>query len=284
MRIIRPRQFELDSRSTLSRNLVFAGLGNLPFTKRMWDSSRKKNNGTLTNMDPSTDWVFVPELGRWGCSCTANDARIVCPTRTVSQERGSFACWYTRTLSAYDFMGIFNVDNLTNNSSHELILYTSTSYTPIVAFYPNLDQSESRNWSFGQSWDNLCALNTPVHIAVTWDEARDEIRGYINGKIYGSSSGSGGWRYAAWTASEIVAVGDNATVTGAASPGIITDPMMYDYAISGSDIADLADPSNTYLSGLIKGRPRTTYFIFGQTSTPSLPSFKPWFANHSHVL
>ena len=62
----RPTIFDLDYQSPLGRGLVYAGLGSGPGTLRATDSSIQRNHGTLTNMNPATDWVWAQELGRKG--------------------------------------------------------------------------------------------------------------------------------------------------------------------------------------------------------------------------
>jgi len=62
----RPQQFTLaNSRQcSLAKGLVFAGLGRAHGSTQYYDSSGRGNNGTLTAMDPATDWVWSSELGR----------------------------------------------------------------------------------------------------------------------------------------------------------------------------------------------------------------------------
>jgi hypothetical protein len=60
----RPEDFELNTDCQLAQGLVFAGFGRHTKTNRYHDSSVYGNHGTLTNMDPATDWVWSDELGR----------------------------------------------------------------------------------------------------------------------------------------------------------------------------------------------------------------------------
>ena len=52
-----PQHFELDPDSPQSQNLVLAILGNHPGGVIAYCSAQPCNDGTLTSMDPPTDWV-----------------------------------------------------------------------------------------------------------------------------------------------------------------------------------------------------------------------------------
>jgi len=75
---IRPEGFRLNYASPLAQGLVFAGLGAFGSQKPgiLHDSSHFHNHGTLTSMDPATDWVWVPELGRWALDFDGSDDQI----------------------------------------------------------------------------------------------------------------------------------------------------------------------------------------------------------------
>lgn len=64
----RPMEFRMNYDAPLAKGLVFAGLGGHGCVGSMVypDSSLYGNHGRLVNMDPTTDWVWSPELGRWG--------------------------------------------------------------------------------------------------------------------------------------------------------------------------------------------------------------------------
>lgn len=280
--MFRPRQFELDFSHPLSRGLVFSGLGNLPFTKRMWDASQKRNHGTLTNMVPSSDWVLIPELGRWGLDLSGPTQRVDCgwiPTLASSITSSfSFAAWVRLTDTLTNNKGVLTNINTTNG--YGVALTTSPSSTPLIGI----------RGRFGSTWASTylasaLAVGELAFVVGTYNGSRTQL--YKNGVADNGTNRTGDIDYGAHEPTLLVGSAWYTTSGFADSNGItamITDPMIYNRALSPAEIADLADPSNVYLSGLIKGRPRTTYFIMGDISTPSSPSFKPWFANRSHVL
>jgi len=64
----RPLEFRINYEAPLAEGLVFAGLGGRGCVGSMVfpDSSLYANHGTLTNMDAATDWVWIPEIGEFG--------------------------------------------------------------------------------------------------------------------------------------------------------------------------------------------------------------------------
>lgn len=78
--------------SSLWDGLVFDGAyaGLHPGTNRFVDGSGLGNHGTLTNMDASTDWVWMSELGRWGTYHDGTADRIAVLNSPVLQFRADF--------------------------------------------------------------------------------------------------------------------------------------------------------------------------------------------------
>ena len=110
----RPQNFRLNPRSPLARGLVFAGLGQgCAGTPRFYDSCagviHAGNHGLLTNMDPATDCVFSPELGRWGLRfAKASDQSVNTTANLPALLLGQSAaqgCWI-KTTQSDDFIGV----------------------------------------------------------------------------------------------------------------------------------------------------------------------------------
>ena len=54
----RPRDYLINRGHPLATGLVFAHFGRLPLSTHYHDDSLYYNHGTLTAMDPTTDWVL----------------------------------------------------------------------------------------------------------------------------------------------------------------------------------------------------------------------------------
>lgn len=89
----RPDHFTVDPTVGLARGLVFAGLGGGHGSVVMRDSSPgKKNDGTLTNMDPATDWQWSEELGRRVLGGFDSAAHVLLPAALGTKGTTKF-CW-----------------------------------------------------------------------------------------------------------------------------------------------------------------------------------------------
>ena len=96
----RPDNFRLNPYSPLANGLVFAGLGALPGTTHYHDSSLHGNDGTLTNMDPATDWTWVPELGRRGVSIKEQGDYVAAPSIQLGSGDFTVSVWALKRAEA----------------------------------------------------------------------------------------------------------------------------------------------------------------------------------------
>jgi hypothetical protein len=188
----------------------------------------------LTNMTPSTDWVWVPQLGRWAndFSGTKRIGGFLDPF--INGGHGSVFMWiYSRASEAYKgwiasvdttFTGGFVIWRTNVDGRTQCRLGTSGAFTATVA-----------------SGDHI-VLNEWTHYGFTYDQA--VMRVYKNGREIGTSVTATGVLQAAATfyVNRSYAGNENC---------ISCDPLIYNRAISASEIAQLADPSNVMLSGLI---------------------------------
>ena len=72
----RPERVQINYGHPLARGLVFAGLGELPNSTYYHDSSLYSNHGTLTNMEPASDWAWSGELRRFGTLHDGSDEYV----------------------------------------------------------------------------------------------------------------------------------------------------------------------------------------------------------------
>jgi hypothetical protein len=82
----------VELRSGLVFDGAFAGLH--PGTLRYVDGSGLGNDGTLTNMNSATDWVWVPELHQFGlANFRTSGGYVDIPPNSQLGTAHSFACW-----------------------------------------------------------------------------------------------------------------------------------------------------------------------------------------------
>jgi len=97
-----------------------------------------------------------------------------------------------------------NIETLSNNSPHEMILQCNNS--DYLTFKPNADQSSGDLWNYG-IYTDVMPLNELSFISASWKNTVG-IAGYVNGKVTGSESGDSNWTAADWTASELIGLGN----------------------------------------------------------------------------
>jgi hypothetical protein len=241
----RPDRFELDYTHPLAKGLVFAGLGNDPGGMMMLDGSGQRNHGTLTNMDPSTDWVFVPELGRWGLDLTDSADHVVVPDEPIVSSI-TLSMWFRSTTSNGYYWHLL--------SRHPDWFISGNATT----FRINVDTaSDTVKWAvFGDSFATI-GITSWHHYCGMYDGST--IYAYLDGRLIGNGNTSGSFDYRGFT--RIGAYHANISDSALNACGYAVDPLIFERALTPTEIADLADPSNVYLSGLIKGRPRRRYFL-----------------------
>lgn len=251
MRLIRPVNPRLVKTHPLAAGLVFAGVGGVG-TSALKDAALG-NNGVLTNMDPNTDWVFVPELGRWGLDFDGTGEYV--RAAVTVQNVCTLAGWIRfRSTTASRITGV------NDGSNHRMYMGIYETYTG--AYVGAGDGAVTNTGAVPRDtlWHHwaLCLHGTSVSL-------------YVDGINTGASH-----TYTWSGTASYLDVNYNATAYDI--DGIISDYMYFHRVLSQSEIADLADPSNVYLSGLIAGRPRRSYFL------PSAPTFSAAWALKTNNL
>jgi len=258
--------------SNLAKGLVFAGLGAHPGASMMVDSARG-NNGTLTNMDPASDWVFVPELGRWGTRYTEINQTIpvsdclslatpltlcgwaMCPT-TPSYQDALCPLWKPNEF-AFGLMRGYHDGTGENAITAATYDESATTQWRRLNIY-GTDESGAE-WVAGE-W---------VHVAFQIF-SRSRVIIWANGNsIYDGFSDN--WHPFSPTTHNVAVRGPGTVdVINDYADGSIADPLGYSRILTPTEIADLADPSNVSLSGMLDwGRTRKRYFL--PTSSSIIP-------------
>jgi len=234
----RREPFRVNPYASLARGAVFLGLGggHCPKSSRSFDSSNCKNHGTLTNMDPATSCVWVPQLGRWALNFVGtNDWVNVGPNRpVVTAYPLTFAAW-CRCTGAGTGYPIALADAI-----------QSTYYWIIQVAPATYFAYQFRSGGSGQ----LITAGTPstgvwYHVAGVSRASNDHVL-YANGVSIGTSNVD-----STPTGLDNTAIGSLQRSTPVYGAAQIADPMIWKRALSASEIGILANPADVTLSGLI---------------------------------
>jgi hypothetical protein len=227
----RPPTFRINRDSPLAKGLVFAGLGGGASTSLYADASGYGNNGTLTNMEPASDWVWVPELGRWATN-SATSSEYIAHTSRI----GADASW-----SLVSIAGWIKPSN--RIAGHYVVVQVSGNGPSLwIDDGPTL-QFRSTGL-FGRSHGPLAAFTNGKWSHVVFTYSKPSYNFFFDG--VNVSSGT--------------VVGDNSVQPYSAdwkscyagASADFADVCMWHRALSASEIQQLADPSNVMLSGLIR--------------------------------
>lgn len=226
----RPQHFTIDYSHPLANGLVFAGLGNQPGSVRFNDSSAYGNHGVLTNMEPSSDWVWDSTLNRMMLNFDGSNERCTgAATSLAGNARHTIAAWV-----------------LTNeNSTPKRMAY---GWSDSSSRGTNVGQ-ENGYWSMSVSNVGSNVSTTPV-VTGTWTHLcliqNGQYRLYVNGSLVHSYANAG--------ISFAMVFNTVGAIYSAVNYwlGSISDPCAWNRALTLTEIQQLADPSNVLLSGLIK--------------------------------
>lgn len=262
---VRPLRFALDPDHSLSIGNVLMLGGCNPGTVYAEDSSGYFNRGTLTNMDPATDWLFDPELGRYVLDFDGNDCVIVPSFNTTDF---TIAVWSRpRSLSAASL--IYKDENLQRsygvgwgnaaNKAFCLVFKTDLAYTIV---------------------DSMTTGTTNIwwHIVATYRYVADNtsvLSLYMNGELDKSVSNARG--PVPYTTSTVQIAAREFSSTRFFHNGIIADPCIWNRVLSPSEIQILADRSDPMLGGWIYDPSRTVVSFAG---TGAATKYWTWARQH----
>lgn len=250
MPLERPDNFRFNIHSPLANGLVFAGLGyrGSDKTDHYRDSSLYGNHGTLTNMTPSTDWVWDSTLNRFALDMDGtNDFMTLTATHLAGSVEGNpwnmvlpinntIAFWLRPDATAnddyiYGKSGDGGTQRCTKfDGSGHLGFYSGSAYVYTSAAmndgkYHHVALAVRENGSYGQRGiyvDGVLSLAfTDLGSSASYYGTYQGIDGFGGNPNYGYYD------------------------------GIFADPLVYTRILSAAEIQQLADPSNVMLSGLI---------------------------------
>lgn len=251
----------------LAKDLYFAGLGPSRFVGTTWfhDSSLYGNSGTLTNLDPATDWVFDPYLGRWFLEIVqTTPAQYVLASATDIWPLGpvTFAMWCKDK-------SVANVSAILGAGAYAGSSRCSFTYT-----YSN----QIGYWDFGGTSAGTSRLSfTPPanratewqHIALTADPGKG-MGIYYNGLLVASHTGNSPTRA---RSTEPTYIGYNAASPAERFLGSVSDFLVYGRILSLPEIQTLAN-LDPWLGGLILP-PTPKLLPTATTETPPAVTYRP---------
>ena len=220
----RPENYRINSGHPLYNGMAFGNFGGNPRTLRYQDDSSGQNNGTLTGYStdptnansPGNQWQWDNYLRRWVLGFDGS-ADYVSATLVPATS-------YTKVAWV----------NLSANGNYPAVMCFGSSENEDLRFYGTTRVAQLNNVS-----GDAVTVGTWSHLAGVCIGTTGTL--YQNGV----SKGSGG----------VSVLGGSLLIgkrsDGAFLPGNIADPLFYNRALSPSEIARLADPSNVMLSGLL---------------------------------
>ena len=231
----RPNNFLLDHSHPLAKGLMFAGLGNVASGIECQDSSLYRKHGTLTTMEPETDWVWASALNRFALDFGGTDELVVAsPQALITAHPVTLACWAnipTDTGAVMVLMGA-----MAGSTSHGWSLHArlATANNPVGA--------ATKASSTLVDTAGSITMGEWFHCAGTFESVTNR-EAWFNGVRSGSPD-----------TTSVTPAGVNgfylgAFVSSSYLTGQLCDAMIWNRILSDYEIKSLADPSNVMLSG-----------------------------------
>ena len=254
----------LNPNSPLYQGLVFAGLGPHPGGYDFHDCSPYRNHGTLTNMAvPATatsGWAWDNYLGRWAAVFDGTNDHI-----NLGAVPLGHSLWLPTTLTVVTW----HKTNGDYTTSQSLVGHCQTSgATGNYALTFGYTNSKIEFWNniAGPNITSAASISSDVwrHVAVTRTGTTGAwpLELFLNGvsdKTATATANPSG------TYDIGTSIGRLGNYNGYYLNGSLSDMLLWDHALSLSEIAALADPSNVMLSGLILPPRRRLWAISAAT-------------------
>jgi len=249
----RPKDFTLTHRQhALKKGLVLGGFGRFPKSVHYRDSSLFRNNGTLTGMEPASDWLFSPELGRWALDFDGSNDYVDLGDKSLFSFNGttdvpfSISAW-VKTNGAY-----FPIVSKSNGiSDAEYLLRVSVDEQ--IAFW--CFDNDGSNYTGRTTGNGAILANAWQHVTATYNGSGSSsgIAIYVNGARADTTDSNAGSYSAMHNLTCPLMIGRWASSSSFYAGGQVSDFLVHSRALSPGEIGTLADPSDPTLDGLIVG-------------------------------
>ena len=225
----------------LLRGNVFAGLGSGPGTPTFTDSSIYRNDGTLTNMEPATDWVDADGLGRKGLDFDGADDYITKSPFSFIPPPLTLSVWFYTTASRDAYYAMISRGSVFENDTNFCFAVRGQAgQQGLVCYWRNGasiygSESGSLVWAFS-TWTHGCAVI----------DAAFNLTLYINGVVVKTDDANA----TPADGSQALTIGRPNTVAGTDVRwrGKLADPMIWNRALTPHEIWDVSRPGNTLLT------------------------------------
>ena len=224
-----PRVWNPHMPGSLRSGLVFAGLGEHPGTTWYEEMSGLGNHGALTNMDPATDWVWSPELGRWALDFDGSNDYVSGPAWGQQNTSLSMVAWVKPAVVAGGYL--FGTANSGSFSSGAVAFHTSGLL-------------QWRNAGSGTIVYSGTALAVGAwrHIAATRVGDAGTLTWYLDGAYSNAGTATEVTQSNAGQRFCIGRWGDYASA--AYYSGLLADMLVFQRVLDPSEVSWLADPTN----------------------------------------
>jgi hypothetical protein len=246
----RPDYFDVDGDHPFADGLKFLGAGRFPESKYFHDSSLYGNHGTLTTMSvPATatsGWVWDSFLGRWAIRYDEINDYIQLPVLNGGNSF-SVVAWCNIMSSVASRIYIFSGSSAEATSLEGFLNPSSGLQTFLLnGNYINHDWGDTASI---QGWHVFSWIYTGVRVWL----GRDGV--FVDKGAFATTPN---WTYAQH-------IGCSGTHSGLFG-GQISDYLISSPALSTTVISQIAEPSNTTLSGLLL-RPARRIFAAAAAAT-----------------
>lgn len=271
----RPEYFDVNTNSQPAQGLVFGGLGRFSGSTYYRDSSLYGNHGTLTNMGvPATatsGWELDNFLGRRVLNFDGTNDYVTMGVVPAAAFTTNFtvSLWvYPTSIAQYDCF-LVNCDQ----AGHGYRLWTRDASAH--KWYWEIYDGGTKNTVSAEA----ITLNAWSHVSAVHDGAY--LRLFVNGVASGTPTSCGAVDYTPAGVPEYVHfmlcdMLNSVTGTRGRCPATkITDPLLHGRVLSTAEIQQLADPSNTMLSGLVLPPKRRIWAVV-VGGTPATTIRWPW--------
>lgn len=233
----RPERFLLNRFSPLAESAAFLGLGGFDAAGSVWypDATqllgRNPSHGTLTNMDPATDWVWSPELGRWIADFLATSNQSITAANAASIGAGtsySLSAWVRTSQSAIG-IGVMEAGPGTGSGNYGPIMQINNGYARVAC---NGKMAQVTALTADGQWHHLLAkrVGQVATIVVDAKETVTVTHADVANAFERTAFRVGWWGHV------------NYDLTGS-----VADAMCWERDITLGEISALADPSNVML-------------------------------------
>jgi len=214
------------------------------------DRSGRGNHGTLTNMEPASDWVVSG--GRGALDFDGTNDRVSVTTISLSTLDFAISCWAQQSGAAAIGMPIGNT-GMTNS----YIWFRSGNYLRFQIPTGNVEFSSVTTFT---ALRHYCIFSTPVSAAVS------SINLFIDGVAIGAPTLAAG-------AFTINSIGDGYSGSAFPFPGLIDDVTIWGVGITASEAREIYRRGRGYGIGASPHRSRR-----------AAAGFKPYWANRRSQL